>query len=79
MLSAAVELVSRSVDSITPREAVWTVFGGGRSGYRWTDPEQFLAARRTYYQMAGWDPDTSRPTAARLADLEVDTSVFQPA
>jgi hypothetical protein len=27
--------------------------------------------------MAGWDPDTGQPTAARLAELEVDTSAFQ--
>ena len=33
------------------------------------DPEQFLAARRLYYEMAGWDPDTGRPTAAKLAEL----------
>jgi hypothetical protein len=29
--------------------------------------------------MAGWDGETGRPTAARLAELEVDTSVFQTA
>jgi hypothetical protein len=27
--------------------------------------------------MAGWDANTGQPTAARLAELEVDTSVFQ--
>jgi hypothetical protein len=37
------------------------------------DPEQFLAARRLYYEMAGWDPDTGRPTAAKLAELGVAT------
>jgi aldehyde:ferredoxin oxidoreductase len=37
------------------------------------DPEQFLAARRLYYEMAGWDPDTGRPTAAKLAELGVET------
>jgi hypothetical protein len=33
-------------------------------------------ARRLHYEMARWDPDTERPTAARLAAVEVDPSVF---
>ena len=36
------------------------------------DPDEFLAARRTYYEMAGWDPETGRPTAAKLAELGVE-------
>jgi aldehyde:ferredoxin oxidoreductase len=36
------------------------------------DPEEFFAARRTYYEMAGWDPSTGRPTAGKLAELGVE-------
>ena len=36
------------------------------------DPDQFFAARRTYYEMAGWDPSTGRPTASKLAELSVE-------
>ncbi|MBI2490746.1 MAG: aldehyde ferredoxin oxidoreductase family protein [Candidatus Rokubacteria bacterium] len=36
------------------------------------DPGEFLAARRTYYAMAGWDPETGRPTPAKLAELGLD-------
>jgi aldehyde:ferredoxin oxidoreductase len=32
------------------------------------DRDQFLAARTTYYEMAGWSPD-GRPTATKLAEL----------
>ncbi|MGH7331943.1 MAG: aldehyde ferredoxin oxidoreductase C-terminal domain-containing protein [Candidatus Rokuibacteriota bacterium] len=39
------------------------------------DRDQFLAARRTYYEMAGWDPETGRPTATKLAKLGVEETV----
>ena len=32
------------------------------------DRDQFLAARTTYYEMAGWSPD-GKPTATKLAEL----------
>jgi aldehyde:ferredoxin oxidoreductase len=34
--------------------------------------DEFVEARRTYYQMAGWDPATGRPTDAKLAELGID-------
>ena len=33
------------------------------------DPDEFFAARRTYYAMAGWDSETGTPTATKLAEL----------
>jgi len=36
------------------------------------DPDQFLAARRTYYQMSGWDPDAGWPTEAKLAEPGIE-------
>jgi aldehyde:ferredoxin oxidoreductase len=39
------------------------------------DEDEFVAARRTYYEMAGWDPHTGRPTAAKLAELGVEDAV----
>ena len=35
------------------------------------DPDQFFPPRRTYYEMAGWDPQTGTPTPAKLAELGV--------
>jgi aldehyde:ferredoxin oxidoreductase len=39
------------------------------------DRDQFRAARRTYYEMAGWDPETGRPTASKLAELGLEEPV----
>jgi aldehyde:ferredoxin oxidoreductase len=65
-------------DDVLPARMHEGIGNGALKGER-VDPEQFLAARRLYYEMAGWDGETGRPTAARLAELEVDTSVFQNA
>jgi aldehyde:ferredoxin oxidoreductase len=65
-------------DDVLPARMHEGIGNGALKGER-VDPEQFLTARRLYYEMAGWDPDTGQPTAARLAELEVDTSVFQTA
>jgi aldehyde:ferredoxin oxidoreductase len=37
------------------------------------DPDEFFAARRVYYEMAGWDPTTGTPTATKLAELGIET------
>jgi aldehyde:ferredoxin oxidoreductase len=63
-------------DDVLPQRMHEGIGNGALKGER-VDPDQFLAARRLYYEMAGWDGSTGRPTAARLAELEVDTSVFQ--
>ena len=65
-------------DDVLPARMHEGIGNGALKGER-VDPGQFLSARRLYYEMAGWDPDTGHPTAARLAELEVDTSVFQTA
>jgi aldehyde:ferredoxin oxidoreductase len=65
-------------DDVLPARMHEGIGNGALKGER-VDPDQFLAARRLYYEMAGWDGETGRPTAARLAELEVDTSIFQPA
>ena len=38
---------------------------------------EFLAARRVYYEMAGWNPETGRPTAAKLAELGIDAAAIR--
>jgi aldehyde:ferredoxin oxidoreductase len=63
-------------DDVLPARMHEGIGNGALAGER-VDPEQFLAARRLYYEMAGWDPATGRPVPARLAELEVDPGVFQ--
>jgi aldehyde:ferredoxin oxidoreductase len=63
-------------DDVLPQRMHEGIGNGALKGER-VDPDQFMAARRLYYEMAGWNGDTGQPTAARLAELEVDTSVFQ--
>jgi len=36
-------------------------------------PDVFATARRRYYELMGWDPDTGRPTAERVAALGLST------
>ena len=36
------------------------------------DPTDFVDARRLYYQMEGWDPETGWPTYAKLAELGIE-------
>jgi aldehyde:ferredoxin oxidoreductase len=49
--------------------------GNGALKGQTIDRDQFLAARRTYYEMAGWDPQSGRPTATKLAELGVEDAV----
>jgi aldehyde:ferredoxin oxidoreductase len=58
-------------DDVLPQRMHEGIGNGVLAGQR-IDPQQFLAARRTYYEMAGWDPETGRPTAAKLAELGVE-------
>jgi len=62
-------------DDVLPARMHEGIGHGALRGER-VGPEQFHTARRLHYEMAGWDPDTGRPTAARLAGLEVDPCVF---
>jgi aldehyde:ferredoxin oxidoreductase len=65
-------------DDTLPRRMHEGIGNGALKGQR-IDPDEFLAARRTYYQMAGWDPDTGWPTAAKLAELGIDEMSAAPA
>jgi aldehyde:ferredoxin oxidoreductase len=58
-------------DDVLPQRMHEGIGNGALKGQR-IDPTEFLSARRTYYQMAGWDPDTGWPTAAKLAELDVE-------
>ncbi len=55
-------------DDVLPDRLHEGIGNGVLKGSR-VEPELFLAARRTYYEMAGWDPDTGRPTRTKLAEL----------
>ena len=46
--------------------------GNGALKGQAVDRDEFTAARRTYYEMAGWDPLTGRPTSTKLAELGLD-------
>ena len=60
-----------SRDDVLPQRLHEGIGNGKLQGER-VDPQQFLAARRTYYEMAGWEPETGRPTAAKLAELGIE-------
>jgi aldehyde:ferredoxin oxidoreductase len=64
-------------DDVLPQRLHEGIGNGALKGQR-IDPAEFLAARRTYYQMAGWDPDTGWPTAAKLAELGIEETVAVP-
>jgi aldehyde:ferredoxin oxidoreductase len=61
-------------DDVLPDRMHEGIGNGALKGER-IEPEAFLAARRTYYQMAGWDPDTGTPTEVKLAELDVDPAL----
>lgn len=65
-------------DDVLPERLHEGIGNGPLKGER-VDPEQFLAARRLYYEMAGWDPETGRPTAAKLAELGIDATAIRSA
>ncbi|HET9488863.1 MAG TPA: aldehyde ferredoxin oxidoreductase family protein [Methylomirabilota bacterium] len=65
-------------DDLLPQRMHEGIGNGPLKGQR-IDPGEFLAARRTYYQMAGWDPETGQPTAAKLAELGLEEPSLAPA
>jgi len=58
-------------DDVLPQRLHEGIGNGALKG-QFIDPDQFFAARRTYYEMAGWDPNTGRPTDSKLAELGVE-------
>ncbi len=58
-------------DDVLPQRLHEGIGNGPLKGER-VDPDQFFAARRVYYQMAGWDPETGQPTPAKLAELGLE-------
>ena len=64
-------------DDLLPQRLHEGIGNGALNGQR-IDPDEFLAARRTYYEMAGWDPETGRPKATKLAELGVEDAVAAP-
>ncbi len=58
-------------DDVLPQRLHEGIGNGPLKGER-VDPDQFFAARRMYYQMAGWDPETGQPTPAKLAELGLE-------
>jgi aldehyde:ferredoxin oxidoreductase len=64
------EGLSSNDDVLPPR--LHEGLGNGKLKGEKVDRDQFLAARRTYYEMAGWEPETGRPTFAKLAELGIE-------
>ncbi len=58
-------------DDVLPQQMHEGIGNGALKG-QCIEPAQFLAARRTYYEMAGWDPNTGTPTPAKLAELGLE-------
>ena len=63
-------------DDVLPPRLHEGIGNGPLKGQR-IDPAEFLAARRVYYEMAGWNPETGRPTAAKLAELGIDAAAIR--
>src|SRR5213594_519149 len=61
-------------DDVLPQRMHEGIGNGPLKGH-FVDPGEFLSARRTYYEMAGWDPETGTPTATKLAELGVEVGV----
>jgi aldehyde:ferredoxin oxidoreductase len=60
-----------SADDVLPARMHEGIGNGKIQGER-IDREQFLKARRTYYEMAGWDPEGGRPSATKLIELGIE-------
>jgi aldehyde:ferredoxin oxidoreductase len=58
-------------DDVLPQRLHEGIGNGALKGQS-IDPDEFIAARRTYYQMAGWDAETGVPTAVKLAELGME-------
>lgn len=58
-------------DDVLPQRMHEGIGNGPLKGER-IGPDEFFTARRTYYEMAGWDPETGKPTLAKLAELGVE-------
>jgi aldehyde:ferredoxin oxidoreductase len=65
-------------DDVLPERMHEGIGNGALKGER-IDPADFVKARRLYYEMAGWDGETGRPTGARLAELDIDTAAIRSA
>jgi len=63
-------------DDVLPQRMHEPLGNGALKGER-ISPEDFLAARRLYYEMAGWDPESGVPTKAKLAELAVDETAIR--
>jgi aldehyde:ferredoxin oxidoreductase len=63
-------------DDVLPQRMHEPLGNGALKGER-VDPEQFVTARRLYYEMCGWDGDTGVPTRAKLAELSVDEAAIR--
>ena len=63
-------------DDVLPQRLHEGIGNGPLKGQR-IDPAEFLAARRVYYEMAGWNPETGRPTSAKLAELGIDAAAIR--
>src|SRR5436853_10806 len=57
-------------DDVLPQRLHEGIGNGAIKGAR-IDLDEFLSARKTYYEMAGWDPQTGKPTDAKLAELGI--------
>lgn len=60
-------------DDVLPQRLHEGIGNGPLMGQK-IDPDEFFAARRVYYEMAGWDPTTGTPTPTKLAELGLDVS-----
>lgn len=65
-----------SVDDDLP-ERLYTGVSAGPLKDKGIDKEAMQQAIRTYYEMAGWDPERGAPTAAKLHELDLSWAVAE--
>jgi len=63
------EGIGREADTMPPKMTI--PLKGGPSDGLFIAQEEFEKARKSYYEMAGWDPQTGYPTRSKLEELGI--------
>jgi aldehyde:ferredoxin oxidoreductase len=59
-------------DDVLPERLFEPKTHGPGAGKKVIDKERFYQLLRLYHQMFGWDPDSGRPSTAKLIELDLE-------